>query len=230
MYTEQNEGVHRYNARERFKEYALGKVVLTKYNNKHYRVDDVDWESTPESTFTQMRNGNPVQVSFIEYYRTNYNVIIRDSDQPMLVTRGKIKRQQHASNWVSDNKSKFTSTLVWHWKNICMYVFYLVSRVHQKIFFSFQSSVLSQVWRKKLRQISGLWKLWRIKRGFHRCRGITLCKRSSSRLIVSRPLILCCMRKCTGMWIRMLFLHSPAKSEVNFWKVGVETGRWNSQS
>ncbi|XP_021965267.2 piwi-like protein Ago3 [Folsomia candida] len=99
MYTEQNEGVHRYNARERFKEYALGKVVLTKYNNKHYRVDDVDWESTPESTFTQMRNGNPVQVSFIEYYRTNYNVIIRDSDQPMLVTRGKIKRQQHASNW-----------------------------------------------------------------------------------------------------------------------------------
>lgn len=112
MYTEQNEGVHRYNARERFKEYALGKVVLTKYNNKHYRVDDVDWESTPESTFTQMRNGNPVQVSFIEYYRTNYNVIIRDSDQPMLVTRGKIKRQQHASNWVSDNKSKFTSTLV----------------------------------------------------------------------------------------------------------------------
>jgi aubergine-like protein len=45
---------------EDFKNYILGKVVVTQYNNFTYRVDDVDWERNPMSLF----DCNGKQVSF----------------------------------------------------------------------------------------------------------------------------------------------------------------------
>ncbi len=30
---------------------VVGETVLTRYNNKFYRVDDIDWNATPMSTF-----------------------------------------------------------------------------------------------------------------------------------------------------------------------------------
>ena len=43
----------------------VGTVVLTRYNNKTYRVDDVDWGSTPKTTF----QSHGTEISFIEYYK-----------------------------------------------------------------------------------------------------------------------------------------------------------------
>lgn len=43
----------------------LGSTVLTAYNNKTYRIDDIDFEKSPASTF-ETKNG---PVSFIDYYR-----------------------------------------------------------------------------------------------------------------------------------------------------------------
>lgn len=43
----------------------LGKIVMTDYNKRTYRVDDVDWSASPNSTF-QMRGDN---VSYMEYYQ-----------------------------------------------------------------------------------------------------------------------------------------------------------------
>lgn len=40
-------------------------VVLTDYNNKFYRIDDVDFSTSPESTF-KTKSGNE---SFIDYYK-----------------------------------------------------------------------------------------------------------------------------------------------------------------
>ena len=34
-----------------FSNYAVGQVVLTKYNNKHYKIDDIDWSQNPKNTF-----------------------------------------------------------------------------------------------------------------------------------------------------------------------------------
>lgn len=36
----------------------IGSIVLTRYNNKTYKVDDVDFAQTAESTF-QLRDGKP---------------------------------------------------------------------------------------------------------------------------------------------------------------------------
>ncbi len=73
--------------KENFKELALtallGSVVLTRYNNKTYRIDDIDWDNTPKSTFMM----NDRSVSYMEYYRSHYGIHIMEENQPLLVSR-----------------------------------------------------------------------------------------------------------------------------------------------
>lgn len=62
---------------------VLGMTVLTGYNNKTYRIDDVEWNLSPSSTFPT-RDGD---VSFMDYYKNKYNLKIRDPNQPLLISR-----------------------------------------------------------------------------------------------------------------------------------------------
>lgn len=55
----------RANFQKNFKEKVLGLTVLTEYNNKTYRIDDVDFEKSPKSTFNR-RQG---EISFAAYYK-----------------------------------------------------------------------------------------------------------------------------------------------------------------
>lgn len=48
-----------------FKQKVLGITILTKYNNKTYRIDDVDFNITPASTFKK----NNVETSIQQYYK-----------------------------------------------------------------------------------------------------------------------------------------------------------------
>lgn len=47
----------------------LGITVLTEYNNKTYRVDDIKWDKTPMSTFDMKGE----QVTFVDYYKVSEN-------------------------------------------------------------------------------------------------------------------------------------------------------------
>ncbi|KAJ8023000.1 Piwi-like protein 2 [Holothuria leucospilota] len=67
----------------------VGCVVLTKYNNQTYRVDDIDWNLNPECKF-QLRKGDAT--SYQDYYRKSYGLEIKDGRQPLLVNWPK-KRQ-----------------------------------------------------------------------------------------------------------------------------------------
>jgi len=62
----------------------LGISVLTRYNNKSYKVDDIDFKSSPKSTFV---NEKGEQLSYLEYYKRQYGIEIRDHDQPLLINR-----------------------------------------------------------------------------------------------------------------------------------------------
>jgi len=64
----------------------VGNVVLTRYNNKTYRIDDIAWDKSPESKF-QYFNGE--EMSYIEYYRKSYNKELTDTGQPLLIHRPK---------------------------------------------------------------------------------------------------------------------------------------------
>jgi aubergine-like protein len=58
------------------------RVVVTRYNKRLYRVDDVAFNLNPESTFT---NSAEEQLTYVEYYRS-INQNITDLRQPLLVS------------------------------------------------------------------------------------------------------------------------------------------------
>nr|XP_002130577.2 piwi-like protein 2 [Ciona intestinalis] len=69
----------------------VGAIVLTRYNNKNYRVDDIAWDMTPSSSFT---NSKGDKLTFVEYYKVQYKIEITDLKQPMLVHRPKKQTQR----------------------------------------------------------------------------------------------------------------------------------------
>ena len=83
--------MRRPNLKEEMLKALMGAVVLTRYNNKTYRVDDIDWERNPTSTFT---DDNGREKSFFSYYKEKYNIVIEDKKQPLLVSRAKRKTKE----------------------------------------------------------------------------------------------------------------------------------------
>lgn len=65
----------------------VGQIVMTRYNNKTYRITDIDWDTTPENTFSTKKGDR----SYVEYYLTQHTTQIKDLQQPMLVSRTKEK-------------------------------------------------------------------------------------------------------------------------------------------
>lgn len=69
--------------REDFKRSVIGLTVLTDYNNKTYRINDIEFEKSPKETFS-LKGEN---ISFLDYYYKKYNLRIRDPDQPLLLSK-----------------------------------------------------------------------------------------------------------------------------------------------
>ncbi|XP_040196101.1 piwi-like protein 4 [Rana temporaria] len=68
----------------------LGMIVLTRYNNKTYRVDDIDWNTKPSDTFPK-KDGSVI--TYVDYYKQQYNLELTDLFQPMLVSTMKVKKK-----------------------------------------------------------------------------------------------------------------------------------------
>ncbi|XP_049868005.1 piwi-like protein Siwi [Pectinophora gossypiella] len=75
------------NFRRIFTEDVVGTIVMTDYNKRTYRVDDVHWQASPLSTF-KMKDEN---VTYMDYYAKKYNIRIHDTNQPLLVYRAKAR-------------------------------------------------------------------------------------------------------------------------------------------
>jgi len=73
----------------------LGQSVLTRYNNKSYTVDEIDFNSSPMTSFT---NHLGQTMTFFDYYQRQYNIKIADTKQPLLVSR--IKKRAQATQGV----------------------------------------------------------------------------------------------------------------------------------
>lgn len=70
----------------------IGSIVLTKYNNNTYRVDDVLWELHPTDGFPT----NTGTVTFSDYYKRQYGLEISNLGQPMLLNIQKRKKSLQA--------------------------------------------------------------------------------------------------------------------------------------
>ncbi|KAH9525714.1 Piwi-like protein 1 [Bulinus truncatus] len=69
--------------RRRATKELVGVIVMTKHNNKTYKVDDIAWDARASDSFEK----NGVQVSYYDYYKEHWNITITDKDQPLLVSR-----------------------------------------------------------------------------------------------------------------------------------------------
>ncbi|XP_051862423.1 protein argonaute-3-like isoform X1 [Drosophila albomicans] len=76
---------------EQAKMYLLGSIIITRYNNRTYRIDDICFTENPQSMF-ETRNGS---CSYIEYYKTHHNINIKDIKQPLLISK---KQQKYEKN------------------------------------------------------------------------------------------------------------------------------------
>uniref|UniRef100_A0A8C5NGN7 Piwi-like protein 1 n=1 Tax=Gouania willdenowi TaxID=441366 RepID=A0A8C5NGN7_GOUWI len=63
----------------------VGCIVLTKYNNKTYRVDDIAWDHTPNNTFVK----GDTTISFKKYFKDYHDSDIYDDNQVLLVSHVK---------------------------------------------------------------------------------------------------------------------------------------------
>ena len=75
-----------HNFYDRAEKMLVGEIVLTRYSNKIYCIDEIDRKENPRSTFTTP-NG---EISFVEYYCKAYGAEIYDLEQPLLVNQPKI--------------------------------------------------------------------------------------------------------------------------------------------
>jgi aubergine-like protein len=64
----------------------IGSVVLTRYNNRTYKIDDILWDNNPNEEFS-LHNGE--RITYHDYYKKHYNISIRDLRQPLLMHRPK---------------------------------------------------------------------------------------------------------------------------------------------
>ncbi|XP_041642825.1 piwi-like protein 2 isoform X2 [Cheilinus undulatus] len=64
----------------------IGSIIITRYNNRTYRIDAIEWSKSPKDTFTLM---DGTKTTFVEYYSKNYGITISELDQPLLMHRPK---------------------------------------------------------------------------------------------------------------------------------------------
>ncbi|KRF98919.1 uncharacterized protein Dwil_GK20297, partial [Drosophila willistoni] len=64
------------------KKSLIGSIVITRYNNRTYRIDDISFDQNPLSTF-DTRNGI---ISYLEYYQKHHHINIKDKKQPLLLS------------------------------------------------------------------------------------------------------------------------------------------------
>jgi len=73
----------------------LGQVVLTRYNNKTYRIEDIDWSRNPDTTFDQTwKKGETKTISYRQFYEEKYDKKISDPRQPLLVAKPTMKERR----------------------------------------------------------------------------------------------------------------------------------------
>ena len=75
------------NFKENAKKALIGSVVLTRYNNKTYRIDEILFEHNPLTTFKRGEE----DVTYVDYYKTQYNIDITDIKQPLLINRKEVR-------------------------------------------------------------------------------------------------------------------------------------------
>lgn len=77
------------------KKKLIGQIVLTRYNNKTYSIDDIAWDKGCNDTFEK---SDGTKVSYKEYYKTAYGSTPNDEHQPLLLSKPKDKDRKRGAS------------------------------------------------------------------------------------------------------------------------------------
>ena len=64
------------------KKHLIGQSVFTSYSNKSYKIHEVNFDLSPECTFDNFKSGKQ---TYLDYYKNQYGIEIRDTKQPLLI-------------------------------------------------------------------------------------------------------------------------------------------------
>jgi len=67
---------------------------FSRYNDKTYRVDDINFNINATNTFKRNVKGVEQEISYIQYYQEVHNIQVSEKMQPLLVSRPKKKDQR----------------------------------------------------------------------------------------------------------------------------------------
>lgn len=61
---------------------------MTSYNKRTYRIDDIDFNMSPQDTFeVDKKEGEEAKtMSYLEYFKQRYGWEIREMNQPMIIS------------------------------------------------------------------------------------------------------------------------------------------------
>uniref|UniRef100_A0A1I8JF89 Piwi-like protein 1 n=2 Tax=Macrostomum lignano TaxID=282301 RepID=A0A1I8JF89_9PLAT len=67
----------------------VGQIVLTRHNNKTYRIDAIEWDKRVTETFPRYNKSTrqSEEISLAQYFAQTYNVNLSDSEQPILMSK-----------------------------------------------------------------------------------------------------------------------------------------------
>jgi len=64
-------------------EAIVGSTIVTRYNQKTYKIERVEFEMSPATTFD--KDGKAI--SYMEYYKSRYNETVSDANQPLIINK-----------------------------------------------------------------------------------------------------------------------------------------------
>lgn len=79
---------------EAIRKALIGSTIMTTYNKRTYKVDEVDFNMSPRDTFTVDEKEGTKEQSYVEYFKTKYDAKINDMNQPVLCSIDKRTSQK----------------------------------------------------------------------------------------------------------------------------------------
>lgn len=87
----QNAQRSRQDANAAVKNKLIGKLVVPAYNHRTYRIEDVNFDLNPNSTFPDSANNRDIR--YVDYFQNRYSRRIQDLRQPLLLVSDNSKRR-----------------------------------------------------------------------------------------------------------------------------------------
>jgi len=73
---------------EQIKTQIQGQTILTSYNKRTYRVDEIDFSMSPLDTFTEdhEEGADPRSTNYVDYYQRKYGWETKETNQPVIIS------------------------------------------------------------------------------------------------------------------------------------------------